>query len=140
VQKLLRCRPLVGIGRLSYGIYLLHLLAMAVVYRFVPASQMGLAGSILVYLLTALLSMAWAWVMYRTLESFGINLGRRWSQRIIERAADRSAQKTARESGNLPWIRLPACSCPVVSADASSGDAAKSIAPDNNGSCVPAPS
>lgn len=87
LQRLLRWWPLTAIGRLSYGIYLLHMLALGAVYRLLPSPQWGIAGSILVLFLTSLFSIALAWLMHRTLESFGINLGRRWSQRILDRAA-----------------------------------------------------
>jgi len=87
VQRVLRWRPLVRIGRLSYGIYLLHLLAMRLVYSLLPASTASVLTSIAAFGLTALVSMALAWVMHGTVESFGINLGRRWSRRILERAA-----------------------------------------------------
>jgi peptidoglycan/LPS O-acetylase OafA/YrhL len=92
VQRLLRWRPLVRLGRLSYGIYLLHMLAMGLAYRLLPASLQGMSASLLAFGLTALLSTALAWVMHRTVESFGINLGRRWSQRILARAAARAPQ------------------------------------------------
>ena len=37
--RLLRSAPLTFVGRLSYGVYLVHLLAMAVVYRLLPVAQ-----------------------------------------------------------------------------------------------------
>jgi peptidoglycan/LPS O-acetylase OafA/YrhL len=89
LPRLLRWRPLTAIGRLSYGIYLLHMLAMGAVYRLLPAPPLSLAGSVLVLFLTSLFSVALAWLMHRTLESFGIRLGRRWSQRILDRAIPR---------------------------------------------------
>jgi peptidoglycan/LPS O-acetylase OafA/YrhL len=92
VQRLLRWWPFVRLGRLSYGIYLLHLLAMDLVFWLLPASSRSLPASLLAFGLTVLLSMALAWVMHKTVESFGINLGRRWSQRILERAAARAPQ------------------------------------------------
>jgi peptidoglycan/LPS O-acetylase OafA/YrhL len=92
VQRLLRWRPLVRLGRLSYGIYLLHMLAMGLAYRLLPASSQSILVSVLAFGLTALLSTALAWGMHKTVESFGINLGRRWSQRILERAAARTPQ------------------------------------------------
>jgi peptidoglycan/LPS O-acetylase OafA/YrhL len=95
LQQMLRWRPLVAIGRLSYGMYLLHLLAKGAVDRLVPAVQAGLAGSVLAFVLTTALSVALAWLMHRTLESFGINLGRRWSQRILIRADGRRPPKVA---------------------------------------------
>lgn len=87
VQRLLRWWPFVRLGRLSYGIYLLHMLAMDLVFWLLPASSRSMPASLLAFGLTVLLSMALAWVLHKTVESFGINLGRRWSQRILERAA-----------------------------------------------------
>jgi peptidoglycan/LPS O-acetylase OafA/YrhL len=140
LQRLLRWRPLVGIGRLSYGMYLLHMLAMAAVYRLLPASRLGVAGSILVYFLTSVLSMALAWLMYCTLESFGINLGRRWSRRIIERAAARSSLQARVDSGQRRLLTPPASSSPWTWVGVSSDGVAKNTAPDAGGSCLPAPS
>lgn len=140
LQRVLRWRPLVSIGRLSYGMYLLHMLAMAVIYRLLPASGLSVAGSILVYVLTCLLSIALAWVMYRTLESFGINLGRRWSRRIIERAAARSALQTQADSGQQRSLTPPASASSWPWAGVSSGGAARNIARDSGGSRLPAPS
>jgi peptidoglycan/LPS O-acetylase OafA/YrhL len=102
-QRLLRWRPLVYLGRLSYGIYLLHMLAMGLAFRLLPVSLRNVPASLLNFGLTVLLSVALAWVMHRTVESFGINLGRRWSRRILERAAAR----TPRPALASPRPRLP---------------------------------
>ncbi|MGH7226575.1 MAG: acyltransferase family protein [Gemmataceae bacterium] len=140
LQRLLRWRPLVGVGRLSYGIYLLHMLAMAAVSRVLPPPRPSIAGSMLVLVVVSLLSIALAWLMHRTLESFAINVGRRWSRRIIDRAAARSALQVKAWSRQQRGIMRPAYFSSAPSADVSSGGAAKNIVPDSGGSRLPAPS
>jgi peptidoglycan/LPS O-acetylase OafA/YrhL len=80
--RCLRCRPLVFIGRLSYGIYLLHLLAMGLVYRLIPAGSLHPSVSIAAFAFCSVLSVVGAWLLSLLVESPCIRLGRRWSQRL----------------------------------------------------------
>jgi peptidoglycan/LPS O-acetylase OafA/YrhL len=82
---LFRRRPLVFVGRLSYGVYLLHLLAMGMVYRLLPAHWTHPAWSILAFALCAVLSIGGAWVLSWTIEIPFIRLGRRCSAGLVER-------------------------------------------------------
>jgi peptidoglycan/LPS O-acetylase OafA/YrhL len=95
---LLRWRPLVFAGRLSYGIYLLHLLALGIVYRFLPNGPLHPAMSILAFAAAAGLSIGGAWLLSLAIEMPGIRLGRRWSQTLMEGAAPLSTPAV--------WARL----------------------------------
>jgi peptidoglycan/LPS O-acetylase OafA/YrhL len=82
----LRCGPLSFIGRLSYGVYLVHMLAIAVVSRLAPLGEFGWAGSVLNYVLVCGASIVAAWGLHKVVEAPCISLGRRWSQRLLARA------------------------------------------------------
>jgi peptidoglycan/LPS O-acetylase OafA/YrhL len=86
LKRLLSWRPLAIIGRLSYGIYLIHMVCMAIAYRLLPTMSWGWPGSVLALVATSILSIAAAGLLHVTVESFGIELGRRWSRGLIERA------------------------------------------------------
>ncbi len=80
---LFRRPPLVFVGRLSYGVYLLHLLAMGITYRLLPTHLAHPAWSIAAFALCSGLSIGGAWVLSWSLELPCIRLGRRWSARPI---------------------------------------------------------
>lgn len=80
-------RPLIcHIGRLSYSIYLLHILCIQAVCRMLPAGG-GVATALLASLLSALLAIGAAEVMHRLLEKPLIGVGKRISGRILQRAS-----------------------------------------------------
>jgi len=85
VQRLLRWRPLVFVGRLSYGVYLIHMLCMSAVYKLFPALLHWRGGNLAVFPLTCLLSVVVAWGLHVAVESPCIELGRRWSRKIMDR-------------------------------------------------------
>lgn len=76
LRGILRARPLVWIGTLSYGIYLIHVLALAVAEKLAPNFVAAL-------LLACVLSILAAWVMHHTVEKPFIALGRRWSAKLM---------------------------------------------------------
>src|SRR5262249_44647750 len=96
----LRWSPLVFVGRLSYGVYLLHMLALVAVQRALPASAYRVDMNVLAFVLACALSVAGAWVLALLVERPGIELGRRWSQRLLGRAA-RPARRTALPVGGV---------------------------------------
>jgi peptidoglycan/LPS O-acetylase OafA/YrhL len=77
VRRALAWRPLVFIGKVSYGIYLIHVLC---IHACLKVSQ----NPFVVLLLSAATSIAFASVLYRVIESPLIAVGRRLSARIIE--------------------------------------------------------
>jgi peptidoglycan/LPS O-acetylase OafA/YrhL len=85
VQRLLRTKALVFVGKVSYGIYLIHIFAIAAAHKLWPG------GGVIAYILACFLSCAGAWVLAQLLEKPCIELGRRWSRRLLERtSADRA--------------------------------------------------
>lgn len=84
--RALGCAPLVFIGKVSYGMYLVHLLcsnAANLVFR--PGSGQWYIG-VLAYLLTCLLCIAVAKVLSIAIEQPFIRLGHKWSARIFKKA------------------------------------------------------
>ncbi len=102
LQRGLRCGPLTFVGRLSYGIYLIHMLCLYATYRVVPASELGWPGKVLAFVMTSGLSIAAAWVLKVALEQPCIDLGRRWSRWITERPARKEAPPAADQGGPEP--------------------------------------
>jgi peptidoglycan/LPS O-acetylase OafA/YrhL len=86
LQQVLRLRPLVFVGQLSYGIYLIHMLALHAAAKLVPLDKTGALGNGLTFVVTCLLSVGLAWVLRHVVESPCIEFGRRWSGRILARA------------------------------------------------------
>jgi peptidoglycan/LPS O-acetylase OafA/YrhL len=79
VQRLLRGRVPVFVGKLSYGIYLIHIFGIAAAHRLAPA------GGVPAYVLACVLATAAAWVLSVMVERPCIELGRRWSRRLLDR-------------------------------------------------------
>jgi peptidoglycan/LPS O-acetylase OafA/YrhL len=88
--KILSYGPLPFIGRLSYGIYLVHVLCLnavdAAVNRLSTGGP-GISWSVLRLFGSVALSIGVAYVLYATFEQPLIGMGRRWSMRIGERKA-----------------------------------------------------
>jgi peptidoglycan/LPS O-acetylase OafA/YrhL len=106
VQRLLRAGPLVFVGRLSYGIYLVHVLAIALVCKITPAAA-GPAASVLTFALAAALSTAAAWLLAVVLERPCIELGRRWSRRLADGPGAGNGTRVARIQDRRVAIRVP---------------------------------
>lgn len=79
----LRWGPLAFVGRLSYAVYLVHLLVMAAVYRALPIAQGPAVGSVAAVALAGAGSVAAAYVLHRAVERPCVRLGRslaaRWT-------------------------------------------------------------
>lgn len=84
VQRALRWEPLVFVGKLSYGIYLVHILCLNVAQTLFPPHTGNVAVSLGAYLLTCILSIGVAWLLAAAVEKPFIEIGRRWSKRILE--------------------------------------------------------
>jgi peptidoglycan/LPS O-acetylase OafA/YrhL len=87
MQRALRWGPLVGVGKLSYGVYLVHVLCMIAVYKVLPVGTGRLDVGLLAFVLTCGLSVAVAGALAWAVEKPCIELGRRWSRWLTERAA-----------------------------------------------------
>ena len=85
VQRVLRAAPLVFIGKLSYGIYLIHIVAMIAVYKILPAVADPVAAGLIGYGATCAVTIAAAWGLSAIVERRGIEVGRRWSRWLIDR-------------------------------------------------------
>ena len=86
-HRLLRWRPLVEVGKLSYGIYLIHflpLLAGHAVAARLPWTGLKPGAA---FVVAAAGSIAAAWVLAATVERPFIRLGRNWSARLLNRKA-----------------------------------------------------
>ena len=89
LQAALRWRPLAFVGRLSYGVYLVHMLCLSAVYKLFPALLHWRGGNLAAYPLICLLSIGAAWALHVAVEMPCIELGRRWSRKIMDRAGKR---------------------------------------------------
>jgi peptidoglycan/LPS O-acetylase OafA/YrhL len=92
-KKVLSSSPLVFIGKMSYGIYLVHLLCLGALRVEIPIQNKWL-----LVLVTLGLSLLVATVLHYTLELPFIQLGRRLSNRV---ASSRSAPLLAPVDGKL---------------------------------------
>jgi peptidoglycan/LPS O-acetylase OafA/YrhL len=79
LRRLLSLDPMTFLGKLSYGVYLIHMLAMGVVHRLLPLPE-TLAGTVVAFVGTALVSIAGAWILSVTIETPCIRMGRAWSK------------------------------------------------------------
>jgi peptidoglycan/LPS O-acetylase OafA/YrhL len=84
VQQALRWQPLVSVGKLSYGIYLVHILCLNIAQKVFPPHTGNRFVSVGAYLLTCAISIAVARVLAILVEKPCIEIGRRWSKRIVE--------------------------------------------------------
>jgi peptidoglycan/LPS O-acetylase OafA/YrhL len=78
IRRALSWRPMVFIGKVSYGIYLIHILCIEACHKVT-------ANPFLLLVLSIISSTAVAAVLYRVFESPLIAVGRRLSARIIDR-------------------------------------------------------
>lgn len=83
--RLLSAFPLVFLGRISYGIYLCHILALGIVEKLARPGS-GKAVGVVAYVGTLALSVCVALLTYKIVESPMIRLGHRWSERLMRRA------------------------------------------------------
>jgi len=98
VQRALRWPPLVFVGKMSYGIYLVHLLALNVAEKVVnrlwpaqgPAGTLNVASAVAL-ILACIFSVVAAYTLHRLIEKPCIEFGRRWSKRIMDQGTAKRA-------------------------------------------------
>jgi peptidoglycan/LPS O-acetylase OafA/YrhL len=83
--------PLAFVGRISYGIYLVHRLCLNPVEDFLGAADGGVAINVLSYFVACAVSIAGAYIMYRVLERPLNRFGHGWSRRIQTSSNERLA-------------------------------------------------
>jgi peptidoglycan/LPS O-acetylase OafA/YrhL len=103
VQWVLRTRPLVFLGKVSYGMYLFHGLGTSAAQKVVPHDR-GPMFAWLAFTLAVGFTAAIAYVLAVAVERPGIRLGRRWSDAVLRRRIA-TAQLAAVEPASEP---LPA--------------------------------
>jgi len=89
IQRVLRRPMLVMIGKLSYGIYLVHILALHLAEKIATPGTDNPLVSIAALLLAYLFSVCAAYLLAMAIERPGIALGRRISRRLIGTGAAR---------------------------------------------------
>lgn len=82
LKSALSWAPLVFIGRISYGIYLIHRLGLNPVEDFLGAEGGGVAVNVLAFVLASAVSIAAAYVLYLLIEGPLNRFGHAWSRRI----------------------------------------------------------
>jgi peptidoglycan/LPS O-acetylase OafA/YrhL len=83
-QRVLRWRPLSEVGKLSYGMYLIHFLPALVGHSVATRLPWAGARPWVALAVAAGGSIAVAWVLAVTVERPFIRLGRKWSARLMQ--------------------------------------------------------
>jgi peptidoglycan/LPS O-acetylase OafA/YrhL len=91
IQSALRWGPLVFVGKLSYGIYLVHILCLNVAQKVFPPNTGNFAVSAGAYALACAISIGVAWVLALVVEKPLIEIGRRWSKRVMSKDGELAA-------------------------------------------------
>src|SRR5262249_48972505 len=81
VQRVLRTRPAVFLGSISYGIYLVHLLGINVAERGLPAGDAAV-GAACTFLLAIAATVAGATLLHVLVEKPALRLAKRWSRTL----------------------------------------------------------
>ncbi len=82
IQRALQWKPLVAIGRLSYGMYLIQFLVLNACEKVLPSQPNNLPRSMLLTVLACVLTVITAQVLAVTIEKPGRDLGRSLSKRL----------------------------------------------------------
>ena len=91
VQRLLVWRPIVYVGRICYGMYLIHILCLNAAERVFRPGTGNLAVSLGAYALACLLTLGGAVALNRVFEKPLMDVGRRWSKRVAATRAAKAA-------------------------------------------------
>jgi peptidoglycan/LPS O-acetylase OafA/YrhL len=92
VQRVLRTRPAVFVGRVSYGMYLFHGLGISAAQKVFHPGTGHLAVSILAFVTASGVTILTAYGLALLVERPCIRLGRRWSAAILERQSQPAAE------------------------------------------------
>jgi peptidoglycan/LPS O-acetylase OafA/YrhL len=108
LQWLLATRPAVFVGRISYGMYLFHGLGISAGEKIAGKNTGRLELIVLAFVLSSLATILTAYVLARTIERPLIRVGRRWSDRILQKPVGDGERTTANgeERPARPW-RIP---------------------------------
>jgi peptidoglycan/LPS O-acetylase OafA/YrhL len=87
LRRALSWGPLVAVGRLSYGMYLIHYICMYGFYAVAPSAWGHLDRAVIYFVIVSALTVAAAWLLAEAVERPCVELGRRWSRWLTERAA-----------------------------------------------------
>src|SRR5262249_867844 len=98
LQRALRWPPLVFVGKMSYGIYLVHRLATNVAEDMMnrlwpvqgPPETPNMVSAVAL-MLACIFSVIGAYVLRRLIEKPCIEFGRRWSKRIVDQGTAKPA-------------------------------------------------
>jgi peptidoglycan/LPS O-acetylase OafA/YrhL len=108
ILPLLSLAPLSWIGRLSYGVYLVHPIGVSFVQKLTKPVSGDVPVVVFSYALCCVASIAIAYVMNATVERPLIRLGRTWSRRVLE-SVDAATSRARHFSIDGPAGSLPAC-------------------------------
>jgi peptidoglycan/LPS O-acetylase OafA/YrhL len=86
-QNTLRSRPMVFIGKLSYGMYLIHGLGISGAQKLIRPGSGRVDVNVLTFFLACAITVMAAYLLAVLIERPWIRLGRRWSQRVMEKKA-----------------------------------------------------
>jgi peptidoglycan/LPS O-acetylase OafA/YrhL len=78
----LELRPLTFCGQISYGIYLIHILAINAVQTVIKPGSGNFAVTTAIFICSAMLSVLLAWLMYRVIEKPMITYGRKLAANV----------------------------------------------------------
>jgi peptidoglycan/LPS O-acetylase OafA/YrhL len=92
VQRALRWKPLAGVGRLSYGIYLIHFFPLFVAQRAAAQMPWFVAQPFVAFVLTAAGGIGAAYLLAVAIERPFVRIGRRLSGRLMQ-SRERNVRK-----------------------------------------------
>jgi peptidoglycan/LPS O-acetylase OafA/YrhL len=84
ISQALTARPFVRLGEISFALYLVHLTLLHYVGNLSWVKPLPVAAQVGVYIVVALVA---SWLCFRTVETYGIQLGRRIAARIRQARA-----------------------------------------------------
>lgn len=100
LTRFLGSRPLLFLGRLSYGMYLFHALGISVAQKVIKSGSGNFATAMLTFVLAAGMSALIAYILSGLIEKPCVKWGRRWANRIANPVAPNA--KTTPESSGIP--------------------------------------